>query len=268
MLPLLSWLPLTKVGFEKWPIIPKEILNNAPSSRLKLPLPMVAMTTSLILIGHYQAIVGGLYNTYKLSQSIKPHQARPSLTRVPYREGGIPAPPPPEIFQLSIVSIVTGMKQQSCPRLHQKQSEDLNSKIFRWRGGHAPRPPSRQARLLVCHMLLSSRYHPLPLPNSKSSRYHPLPPPPPPPPPSNSKSSRYHPLPPQLKIIPLPPSFLLPTQNPVWNPAHLPEFSGGWEMACLDRLGHMSGECHSHALCSNICNRTQSTVNSQSPKQV
>ena len=159
--------------------------------------------------------MGGLYNTYKLSQSIKPHQARPSLTRVPYREGGIPAPPPPEIFQLSIVSIVTGMKQQSCPRLHQKQSEDLNSKIFRWRGGHAPRPPSRQARLLVCHMLLSSRYHPLPLPNSKSSRYHPLPPPPPPPPPPptqnhpattlfppNSKSSRYHPLSSsQLKIL-------------------------------------------------------------------
>ena len=86
---------------------------------------MVAMTTSLILIGHYQAIVGGLYNTCTnlvwVSQSIKPHQAipsltlqsvkhrqaRPSLTRVLYREGGIPAPPPPpEIFQLSIVSIV------------------------------------------------------------------------------------------------------------------------------------------------------------------
>ena len=31
-------------------------------ARLNLPLPIVAMTTSLILIGHYQvAIVGGLY---------------------------------------------------------------------------------------------------------------------------------------------------------------------------------------------------------------
>ena len=34
-------------------------------------------------------------------------------------------------------------------------------------------------------------------------------------------------------------------------------------MAWLDRLGHMSGECHSHTLYSNICDRTQSLVNSQ-----
>ena len=34
-------------------------------------------------------------------------------------------------------------------------------------------------------------------------------------------------------------------------------------MARLDRLGHMSGECHSHTLYSNICDRTQSTVNGQ-----
>ena len=34
-------------------------------------------------------------------------------------------------------------------------------------------------------------------------------------------------------------------------------------MAWLDRLGHMSGECHSHTLYSNICDRTQSRVNGQ-----
>ena len=98
------------------------------------------------------------------------------------------------------------MKQQSCPRLHQKQSEDLNSKIFR--GGRA----CPQTTLVGWHAYLCATcyYHPtttlFPLPpNSKSSRYHPLPP--------NSKSSHYPPLPPpQLKIIPLPPSSP-PTQN-------------------------------------------------------
>ena len=81
------------------------------------------------------------------------------------------------------------MKQQSCPRLHQKQSEDLNSKIFlgRGEGGMPPAPPSRQACLLVCHTLLSSRYHP---------------PPSPPPPPPNSKSPRYHPLSPPTQNHP------------------------------------------------------------------
>ena len=34
-------------------------------------------------------------------------------------------------------------------------------------------------------------------------------------------------------------------------------------MAWLDRLGHMSGECHSHTLYTDICDRTQSTVNGQ-----
>ena len=34
-------------------------------------------------------------------------------------------------------------------------------------------------------------------------------------------------------------------------------------MAWLDRLGHMSGKCHSHTLYSNICDHTHSTVNSQ-----
>ena len=98
----------------------KEILNNAPSSKLKLPLPMVAMTTSLILIEHYQVIVGGLYNTYKFgigkSRLTKPYHLSPFIVSMSPSQtisyqgsiqgaGGIPGPPP-EIFQLSVVIIV------------------------------------------------------------------------------------------------------------------------------------------------------------------
>ena len=110
-----------------------------------------------------------------------------------------PPPPPPPTRNLEIeysyYCFVTGMKQQSCPRLHQKQSEDLNSKIFlgRGEGGMPPAPPSRQACLLVCHTLLSSRYHPPPSP------------PPPLPTQNHPATTRF---PPQLKIIPLPPSGL------------------------------------------------------------
>ena len=44
------------------------------------------------------------------------------------RGGGAGIPPPlphPEIFKLSMVIILTGIKQQSCPRLRHKQSERI-----------------------------------------------------------------------------------------------------------------------------------------------
>ena len=65
--------------------------------------------------------------------------------RVSYRGGPGTSPlhpPLPEIFKLSVVikCFVTGIKQQYCPRLCQKQSERIyiNSQFFWW--GHAPRP--------------------------------------------------------------------------------------------------------------------------------
>ena len=89
------------------------------------------------------------------------------------------------------------MKQQSCPRLHQKQSEDLKSKIFLGEG-------CPQTTLVGRHTYLCATcyYHPTTTLFPTQLKIIPLPPSSPP----NSKSSRYHPLSPQLKIILLPPS--------------------------------------------------------------
>ena len=98
------------------------------------------------------------------------------------RGAGIPPPPPshnlpnPEILKLSMVIILAicmllnvSMCHQNvrkfCPRLHQKQSERyINSKFF-WRGA-CPQTPL--VGMHAFRTLLSSCYHPVPPPNSKS----------------------------------------------------------------------------------------------------
>ena len=54
--------------------------------------------------------------------------------------GGAGILPPPRNLEIEYGSycFVTGVKQQSCPRLRQKQSK---FKSFLGEGGHAPRPP-------------------------------------------------------------------------------------------------------------------------------
>ena len=85
------------------------------------------------------------------------------VSRVSYRGGepGIPPPPPKPQFSPSrnleinygYYCFVTCIKQQSCPRLRQKQSERIK------RAGMPPDPHSRHARLHVCERAFACYYH-------------------------------------------------------------------------------------------------------------
>ena len=85
---------------------------------------------------------------------------------------GIPPPTRNLEIEYSYYCFVTGIKQQSCPRLRQKQSE---FKIFLGGvgggGGMPPDPPSRHTCLCVCEGAFARYYHPATIlfsPNSKS----------------------------------------------------------------------------------------------------
>ena len=79
-----------------------------------------------------------------------------------HTEGGSlefsPPPPPATIFPLKkswnwVWLLLFCLKQQSCPRLRQKQSERIK------RAGMPPDPHSRHARLHVCERAFACYYH-------------------------------------------------------------------------------------------------------------
>ena len=81
---------------------------------------------------------------------------------LPQPQSSTPPPPPPPPRKLEIecgyYCYVTSIKQQSCPKFCQKQSERIWIQIFL--GAVPPDPPSRHTCLHVCERAFRCYYHP------------------------------------------------------------------------------------------------------------